>query len=114
MKVICPYCNKSAAWVPNEQVYGKRYGKSYMCYWCKNCDAYVGCHQNSKVALGIMANRELREWRIKVHGYIDPLWKTGRMNRREVYQKLADHFGKIIHIGESDLETCKKILEINL
>ncbi len=39
--MICPYCQKQAPWVSNELVYGKRHGKSYMCYWCKRCDAYV-------------------------------------------------------------------------
>ena len=57
--MICPYCQKEAPWISNEEVYGKRYGKSYMCYYCKDCDAYVGCHDNTKRALGTMANQEL-------------------------------------------------------
>jgi hypothetical protein len=35
----CPYCNKPAKFAPNEEFYGKRYGKSYMCYYCK--DVYI-------------------------------------------------------------------------
>jgi hypothetical protein len=27
----------------NEVVYGQRYGKSYMAYWCRRDNAYVGC-----------------------------------------------------------------------
>ena len=108
----CPYCNKEAEWVDNKKVYGKRYGKSYMCWWCKPCDAYVGCHCNTKIPLGTMANVELREWRIKAHNRIDPFWKNGDLTRKEVYQFLKEHFNKEIHIGETDIETCKRIVNI--
>lgn len=110
----CPYCNQPAQWVPNEEVYGKRYGKFYMCWFCKPCRAYVGCHNNTKIPLGTMANVELRGWRVKVHNYIDPLWKGGKISRKKVYQILKDRFGKDIHIGESDIETCKRILEFKV
>ena len=112
--MICPYCGKEAKWVDNKEVYGKRYGQSYMCYWCKDCDAYVGCHQNGRTPLGTMANKELRVWRMKAHRKIDPIWKSGKFSRSEVYKKLADHFGKEVHIGESDIEMCKKIIECHL
>lgn len=112
--MICPFCNKEAPWVENKTIYGKNYGKSYMVYYCKPCDAYVGCHNNTKEALGTMANKETREWRKKVHAHIDPLWKTGKMSRKDMYQKLKDFFGFEFHVGESDIETCKKVLEIKL
>ena len=51
--MICPYCNKEAKWCENKVIYGKNYGKSYMCYYCKDCDAYVGCHNNTKFPNGI-------------------------------------------------------------
>lgn len=83
-----------------------------MCYYCKPCDAYVGCHQNTPRALGTLANKELREARIKAHAYIDPIWKFGRMSRDRVYGILHRHFDRETHIGESDLATCKEILTI--
>lgn len=107
----CPYCGKEAPWIPNEQVYGKRYGKSYMCYWCKDCDAYVGCHNNTRKALGTMANKELREWRQKAHALVDPLWKSKTYKRSIVYLRLSEAFGKQIHIGESDIEQCQEIIK---
>jgi len=108
--MICPYCKKEAKWIPNEQVYGRRFGKSYMCYYCKDCNAYVGCHNNTKQALGTMANPALRKMRQHVHGILDPLWESGKMKRKEVYQKLRQIFGKEIHVGESDIEQCKDII----
>lgn len=108
----CPYCHKPAKYGPNEEFYGKRYGKSYMCYYCLDCRAYVGTHQNSKKPLGTMANDELRKWRIKAHRIIDPLWKSGKYSRRKVYLKLSDAFGRQVHMGESTVEDCKDIIRM--
>lgn len=83
-----------------------------MMYLCRKCDAYVGCHQNTRKPLGTMANRELREWRMKTHAVIDPLWRSGKMTRRHMYKTLNNTFNKEIHIGESDIETCKKIIQL--
>ena len=109
--MICPYCSKPAKYGPNEEYYGSRYGRSYMCYYCKECDAYVGTHNNTKKPLGTMANKELRQWRIKTHGVFDLLWKNGKFKRQEAYEMLDKHFGKEVHIGEADIEMCKKIID---
>ena len=108
----CPYCGKQAKWVSNELIYGKRYGTSYMIWLCKPCDAYVGCHCNTKSPLGTLANAELRKWRTKAHKVIDPLWHGGGLSRKEVYQMLHDKFGREIHIGTSDIETCNQIIKL--
>jgi hypothetical protein len=114
--MICPFCKKPAEWVSNDQVYyGKRYGKSYMIWLCRPCNAYVGSHNNDESRpLGTMANKELREWRIKAHDHIDPLWKSGAMKRSHVYGMLNRLMGRDIHIGASDIETCKQILALDL
>ena len=109
----CPYCGKEAEWCENSRIYGKNYGASYMCYFCEPCNAYVGCHQNTRKPLGTMANKELREMRIKAHGNIDWLYKTGRIKRHNLYKRLTEHFGRPIHIGESDLETAKAIAQMD-
>jgi len=114
LKIFCPYCKKEAKWCENKERYGKNYGKSYMCYWCKDCDSYVGCHNNTRKPLGTMANKELRDWRMKAHAHIDPYWKSGKLSRGQVYELLKKKFGKEIHIGESDIELCKAIILINL
>lgn len=111
--MICPYCNNEAEFVDNAEIYGKRYGQSYMMWICKPCDARVGCHKNQQARpLGTLANKELRQWRTEAHKAIDPLWKMGIYTRREIYQSLNKVFCKETHIGESDIETCKKIIEI--
>ncbi len=108
--MICPYCNKQAPWVENKVKYGKNYGNSYMCYFCKPCDSYVGCHQNTRRPLGTMANAELRKWRMEAHKVIDSRWKSGEMGRKEMYKMLDQMMGKVMHIGESTVEECKEII----
>lgn len=109
-KILCPFCNKEAKWCENKEVYGRNYGKSYMCYWCKDCDAYVGCHNNTREALGTMANKELRGWRHQAHLAFDPLWQKWGLTRNEAYGILDTYFKREVHIGEADIETCKKII----
>ena len=108
----CQYCDQDAVWVDNAEIYGKRYGNSYMMWLCKPCDAYVGCHQNTKEALGTLANKELRDWRQKAHRLFDPLWKDGSMSRQEAYHWLKTKTGRWVHMGESDIETCKLVVKI--
>ena len=110
--MICPYFGKQALWCENKVVYGRNYGRSYMCYYCKDCDAYVGCHNNTTRPLGTMANKELRSWRMKVHAAIDPIWKTGKLKRRSLYFRLSKLLGFQYHTGESDIEMCRKVLDL--
>lgn len=82
-----------------------------MCYYCRACDAYVGCHKNSRLALGTMANKALRKKRMEVHSIIDRFWKRGEHSRGEVYARLADIFGETVHVGQSDMDRCDRIIE---
>ena len=110
----CPYCGKDAKWCENKEIYGRNYGKSYMCYFCKPCDAYVGCHNNTERPLGIIANAELRALRKKVHLHMDPYWKSKEYGRGFVYCCLSKELGFQYHTGESNIETCNKVLNINM
>jgi uncharacterized protein YlaI len=112
----CPECGKKAKFVDNAEIYGKRYGQSYMMYWCKTCDTRVGVHQNDpNRPLGTMAGPELRKWRKKAHDAFDKLWCVPGLNHRQArtfaYQEMSEEFGREMHIGEADIETCKEIIE---
>ncbi len=111
----CPYCKTEATFGGNEGFYGRRFvsgAGSYMAYYCKPCNAYVGTHHNDpKRPLGTMANGDLRKLRMAVHAAIDPLWKSGEYERKEIYHRLSDAFGEEIHVGESDEKRCQEILE---
>jgi len=114
--MICPNCQKEAPWVENKEKYGRNYGKSFMCYFCKPCGTYVGCHNNTKKPLGTMADKETMEWRQKVHAKIDPLWKSGEIPRGKIYRIITKALGlkKQYHTGYADIETCKKIMGLDL
>lgn len=107
----CTYCGQPAEWVENKEVYGRNYGDSYMIWLCRSCDAYVGCHNNTKEAKGNFANKELRAARVAAHKFIDPLWRSRKYSRKTIYARLSDAFGETIHIGESDAKRCYEIIE---
>ena len=113
-EVVCPSCQKPAPWVENKEKYGRNYGKSYMCYYCKPCGYYVGCHNNTRKPLGTMISNEHCKYRKAVHEKIDPLWKSGKIKRGYLYARISKALGYTYHTGEADIETCKKVLELNL
>lgn len=106
----CPYCGEPAKWLSNDVIYGRRYGKSYMVWVCFDCDAYVGCHKNTKKPLGTMADKETREARRMAHDALDPIWRSGRCSRRNVYRILKLHFGKEIHIARCSALECERLI----
>jgi len=113
--MICPYCKKEARWCENKEIYGKNYGVSYMCWLCKDCDAYVGCHQNTKKPLGSMANQNLRDLRVECHQMFDRLWKDGKMTRDQAYRWMQRNMKlpeERAHIGELRESGCKWLIKI--
>src|SRR3990172_3378996 len=99
MFMICPYCNEEALLIDSKDYYSN--GVSYgMMYFCRPCNAYVGCHKNSKEhkPLGILANRELRELRKEAHKLFDPLWQSKKMARKKAYKILYENTG-VKHIS---------------
>lgn len=109
-KVRCP-CGHEAVWVENKEIYGKNIGESWMCYLCKICGNYVGCHQNTRTPLGKLADEETRLMRREIHKIIDRWWRSKSKTRREVYRDMEDRFGKPFHVGDLDKDMARKILE---
>lgn len=111
--MTCPYCKGKADLVDSKVIYKRvSYG---MAWLCKPCDAYVGCHYGTNKPLGRLANKELRQWKMKAHHVFDPLWKTGKLSRNRAYSVLAEKLEMDIrkcHIGMFDVEECKKVVEI--
>ena len=114
MSVKCPYCGADAKLVDSAIVY---HGHSYGNIWlCKPCDAYCGVHKNDNQnrPLGRLANKELREWKVKAHAAFDPLWKSKQMPRGKAYgllQKLMNLGTEHAHIGLFDVDQCKTLIE---
>ncbi|OOG19164.1 hypothetical protein BWD42_04240 [Sphingobacterium sp. CZ-UAM] len=117
---VCPYCHMSTELVDSSLIYGTSYG---MIYLCAKCRAWVGVHKGTDVALGRLANDELREWKKLAHGYFDPLWKrkiekencSKKEARGAAYKWLSSKMSlspEDTHIGLFDVDQCKKVVEI--
>lgn len=111
---VCPYCHKAAQQAPSTAVYGA--GRDYGPVWlCRPCEAWVGCHKGTPRPLGRLANKALREAKVRAHAAFDPLWKAGTMDRSAAYAWLADQLGidrKDCHIGMFDLDQCSRVVMI--
>lgn len=115
LMVNCPYCNKKARLVSGKVIYPHRPDLKQLMFWyCEEDNAYVGCHGRTNKPLGRLANKELREWKIKAHSAFDPKWKYNGMYRKQAYQWLAVRLEipyRDCHIGMFDVEMCKKVVE---
>lgn len=126
-KIICPFCNKEAKFCENKEIYGRNYGKSYMCYFCKDCDAYVWTHNNTEKPYWTLANKETRNARHLCHELLDPLWKnvwewdyksgTRWEERKRLYKMIAEKMNipiEEMHFGMFDIEKCREAYRIIL
>jgi hypothetical protein len=92
---------------------------------CLPCDAWVGCHRNSKrhAPLGRLANRELRIAKMEAHAAFDPLWRakvdrdgcSKQAARGAAYRWLAEQLQidrAACHIGMFDEELCWAVVDV--
>lgn len=109
---ICPYCGLESKLIDSQDLYGTDYGMMWMC---KPCDAYVGCHKYTEVALGRLANKGLREFKKKAHECFDKIWRSKIMKRTEAYMWLSEQIGtppEYTHMGMFGEDTCKLVIAI--
>ena len=96
--IVCPYCNSSVIFTSNAEIYGRQYGNG-MCYKCTECNSYVGVHTGTKIPLGRLADKELRELKKECHSLFDPVWqKNKNITRDMAYRILAELLE--IHVNE--------------
>lgn len=112
--VLCDYCGKPTVLVDSAIVYeGRSYG---MIWYCKSCQAWVGCHQGTNKPLGRLANAELRVQKRFAHAAFDPIWRgKTSFTRRAAYAWLAEEMGLPLeqtHIGMFDVDQCKQVIKI--
>lgn len=121
MTVTCPYCGNPAQFVSGAVVYPHRDDLGDKQFWlCEPCWAYVGCHINTTVPLGRLANAELRKAKVAAHNAFDPLWRSKPQNLRSQYRKtaykwLAGAMGmpaEQTHIGMFDVEQCAQVVRL--
>lgn len=113
----CNLCGGKVIFSSNAKIYGREYG-SGKCYLCTSCGAYVGTHKpRPDEAMGILADAEMREMKMKCHEKFDRLWKwasTGKkrhMLRQKAYRTLAARMNIAVdqcHFGYFNMEQLKE------
>lgn len=100
MKIYCCGCRKDveARLTDGAEIYPHRRDLASFPFWkCDGCGNHVGCHHKTKVRtkpLGCIPTAEIRNARFHIHRVLDPLWKSGRMTRGQVYAELGRALGK--------------------
>jgi hypothetical protein len=109
---IC-YCGSQSSLQSNSLIYnGKEYGngKVWLCDRFPACRGSVGTHPDGR-PLGTIPDAETKKLRMEVHALIDPVWKSGKLKRGQVYARLSKAIGKTYHTGETTVDDCRKILK---
>lgn len=99
----------------NDRIYGRIFGEWPEIYYCNDCRAAVGCHPNTLIPLGRMADRATRQLRKKLHDSFDPIWKSGLMSRSQAYYWLANELRishDDCHVSWLSKELLKRAVEI--
>lgn len=106
MIIFCVACGRDivARLTSGEEIYPHRPDLFGLPFWkCDTCENFVGCHHKTKSRtnpLGCIPTPELRRARSEIHKKLDPLWKSGKASRREVYRKLGEIIGREYHTAE--------------
>ncbi len=115
---ICPYCNCETELVSDKEIYGpnSNYGGKY--YRCLNDkDHYVGTYSNNQKSLGRVANKELRQWKMRGHKTFDPLWNTDNSifeKQQDAYSWLSEQMKlemKYTHFGMFTIKQCQDAIK---
>lgn len=118
-KIYCCGCARdvNARLTDGREVYPHRPDLSGLPFWkCDDCGNFVGCHHKTRQRtkpLGVIATREIKDARIKIHALIDPIWRSGKMQRSALYGKISAQIGKPYHSGEiRSIEEAREIYRV--
>lgn len=86
------------------EIYPHRADLKSLPFWkCDSCENYVGCHHKTKDRtrpLGNIPTAELRKARSHIHAILDPIWRQGRIERKQLYAMISERLGYEFHTGE--------------
>jgi zinc-finger-containing domain len=116
MKIFCSGCNKDieAILTSGLEIYPHRPDLENLPFWkCPTCKNFVGCHhktKNNTRPLGNIPTKELRKARSHIHAILDPIWKTKKMSRSELYFIIEKKLGYPYHTAEiRTIEEARKV-----
>lgn len=98
-KIYCCGCGSEirARLTSGAEVYPHRSDLEKLPFWrCDTCGNWVGCHHKTKdrtKPLGCIPTPEIKSARQHIHRILDPIWKSGDMNRGSVYREIERRLG---------------------
>lgn len=101
------------------EIYPHRKDLKDLKFWkCPKCENYVGCHsktENKTKPLGCIATPEIKKGRQEIHKILDPLWKSKRIDRKEVYAEISNELGWQYHTAKiRTIEEAREVYKIIL
>ena len=103
MNLYCCKCGHKveARLTDGAEIYPHRRDLKSLPFWkCDACGNHVGCHHktdNPTRPLGCIPSPEIKHARKHIHRILDPLWKTGKIERKKLYKMLSDATGRKYH-----------------
>lgn len=97
--IYCCGCSSDvlARLTDGAEIYPHRHDLDRLPFWkCDACGNFVGCHHKTKqrtAPLGCIPTPELKRARFHIHALLDPLWKSGHFDRKELYASIATALG---------------------
>ncbi len=111
----CPYCGAPMSLRPSSEIYPDHNSDRMLlvCNRYPQCNTYVGTNPVTQEPLGIPADGDLRNLRIRTHNVFDQIWQNGIMSRDQAYRWMADSFClklKDAHIAQCSEYQCRELI----
>ncbi len=106
MEIYCCRCeeNVDARLTDGVEIYPHRSDLYNLPFWkCDRCGNFVGCHhktKNNTRPLGCIPTPEIKNARKEIHKILDPIWKSGRVDRKTLYAAISEHLGWSYHTAK--------------
>ncbi len=117
-KLFCCGCGADvqARLTDGKEVYPHRADLGALPFWkCDACKNFVGCHHKTSdrtKPLGCIPTPAIKAARQDIHKVIDPLWKSGRVGRRELYGMIA-HLTGVKEYHTAEIRTVEQAREVH-
>ena len=104
--IYCCACAKDvdARLTDGKEIYPHRPDLKSLPFWkCDTCKNFVGCHHKTKnrtAPLGCIPTAEIKDARKHIHALIDPIYQSGLMTRKKLYELLSDAVGWEYHTAK--------------
>lgn len=101
------------------EIYPHRRDLKELPFWkCDGCGNWVGCHhqtENRTRPVGVIATPEIKNARIHIHAILDPIWKSGKIKRQALYDRIGQEIGRTYHTANiRTIEEARNIYRIVL